>query len=440
MRETTILVTLALVLTCVSLGDADEIEMLNGKKMTGRIVEETADTVTIFVTMPGGGDVEMKISKKTIYALTTSKKRTIINQKRVATESAQVKPEAKDGNGAEEKIGESGRKTLTRKEVNELIEKAGKSDPDWWDSTPLNYPQTLDLSFPQPKRGSSWNTRKNVRQYMWSVINENPSRWKQGTRFMHFVLESNKNNPDAQKKCINQLSHCYHDLLQDWARAAYWFRKSDNPNLIALANCYWQLGQKEMAVTTLKKIRFDRTRYGSAIKLWSDMGELKKALALADATARAGNLGAAYIAAGDACRKHGKFKNATEYYNKVLATKQSGRPEILKKNKTRARVSINNIKYYDTLDLQRVPDGTYTASAPSYNGNLSVLVTVKDHRIESVRITKHQDKQFFSALTATPRLIIEKQSIKEVDATTGATITAEAIIAATAKALGENMQ
>ena len=64
-----------------------------------------------------------------------------------------------------------------------------------------------------------------------------------------------------------------------------------------------------------------------------------------------------------------------------------------------------------------------------------IQYVVANGRIEAVKVTRHQEKQFYSALTDTPRQIIEKQGVQGVDATTGATITAEAIINATAKAL-----
>ena len=61
-------------------------------------------------------------------------------------------------------------------------------------------------------------------------------------------------------------------------------------------------------------------------------------------------------------------------------------------------------------------------------------------RIVSVRVTKHEEKQFYSALTDTPSQIVKKQGVKGVDAVTGATMTSEAIINATAKALAGGMQ
>ena len=61
-------------------------------------------------------------------------------------------------------------------------------------------------------------------------------------------------------------------------------------------------------------------------------------------------------------------------------------------------------------------------------------------RITDVKVTDHKEKQFYAALTDTPRQIIAKQSVKGVDATSRATITSEAIINASAKALRSGMK
>ena len=67
-------------------------------------------------------------------------------------------------------------------------------------------------------------------------------------------------------------------------------------------------------------------------------------------------------------------------------------------------------------------------------------MTVKNAHIESVKVTRHTEKQFYSAITDTTTRIIGKQGVKGVDMTSGATITAEAIVNATAKALASGMK
>jgi uncharacterized protein with FMN-binding domain len=90
--------------------------------------------------------------------------------------------------------------------------------------------------------------------------------------------------------------------------------------------------------------------------------------------------------------------------------------------------------------VKKVADGSYRALSLGYEGPIEVEVTVRAGRIEDVKVTKHKEKQFYAALTDTPEQIIRKQSVKGVDATSRATITSEAIINASAKALRAGQQ
>ena len=99
------------------------------------------------------------------------------------------------------------RATRTREQVLALIEEAGATRPDWWSTVPLQYPGTLDLSFPHPPPTEEWNARLNVGQFMWSIVNENESRFRQGTMFMHYVLKLNAGDPGVVGRCREQLAH-----------------------------------------------------------------------------------------------------------------------------------------------------------------------------------------------------------------------------------------
>ncbi len=332
-----------------------------------------------------------------------------------------------------------GGNTRTRAEVEAFIEVEGKTPPDWWDSVQLNYPETLDLNWPM-KAPPPWNNQKNVGQYIWDVIHPNPGRWEEGVRLVHHLLTLNKDDPEKVTRNMRTLGRMYHDLLEDWARAAFWWERSDG-DLIGLADCYWKLGNKDMAVETLSKIYGDYTRHGSVIKLWTDIGEIDKALKIAEDKARYHVADSAYLAAGDACRQAGRYKQALSYYKKVLAVPiTEDNNDFIKNNKKRAQNSIEAIKVFDTLDLTRIPDGVYKSSSMAYNGQLFVEIRVKDNRIESAKVTRHREKQFYSAINDTTRQIVEKQGVKGVDATTAATITSDAIINATAKALASGMK
>lgn len=337
-----------------------------------------------------------------------------------------------------------GKVTRTRAEVEELIQKLGMTQPDWWDSTPLTYPPTLDLDWPLKAEGP-WDARRNVGQYIWDVINPNPDRWKEGIKLVNHLMIRHKDDRAKLARSTETLGRMYHSLMEDYARAVFWWRIAGRygayVDSIDLAHCYWKLGSRQMAEETLAQVPYDYTRHGALIKLWADMGEFDKALKLAEQKASGGMPTMAYLAAGDACRLTGRYEEALGYYRKSYAARDmDSRDGDIKKNKERAQASIEAIQLFDALDVAQVSDGAYTADSIAYAGPLHVEVAVKGGRIQSVRVTKHQEKQFYSALTDTPNQIIARQSVKGVDAVTGATMTSEAILNATAKALAGGMQ
>ena len=331
-------------------------------------------------------------------------------------------------------------KARSQAAVEALIKQAGETAPDWWNSVPLSYPSTLDLTWNNPPKGSPWTPSKWLGQYIWGVINENPHRWKEGAKLLHHTLTVNKNDPEKLRQSMNALGRIYGNLLQDYARAAYWWRKANvgAEADVDLANCYWQLGCKDMAKAELMRYGKDDTRHGAVIKLWADIGELNTALKLAEQKAKDGMPYIAWMAAGDACRQAGQYPQAIVFYERSLAAPQGGRD--IKQSRERAQSSLVAINLYDRLDLKRIPDGVYTNESSGYAGPVAVAVTMKAGRIEAVTIVKHHEKQFYGSLTATPAKIIAKQSIKGIDMFSGATVTSEAIVNATAKALASGVR
>ena len=323
-------------------------------------------------------------------------------------------------------------KPKTKSEVLAMIKKVGATPPDWFAATPLNYPSTLDLSWTPPPQGSPWDPSKNVGQFIWTSINENEARWKEGIKFLHHMLTVNKDKPDIVKQVMGALGNMYHDLHQDWARAAFWKQMAGETDTLELAHCYFKLGGKDMAIEILTRYGADTTRFAQVCRLWAEVGDPAKGLKLAEQMATsipdAGNL-----AAGDICKSTGKFPEAMGYYQKVLDAKSGSRD--IDHNKKRAQGSLDALKVADGLDLKKVPDGKYTANSIGYTGPVDVEVTVAAGKITDVKVTQHHEKQYYSSITETCAAIIQKQGAKGVDATSGATITSEAIINATVKAL-----
>ena len=417
-----------------SVATSDLIELLSGAKLEGRVTGRDAESVTIQTTM-GGRNYTRKYPLDRVLALTIGGRREVLN------EAAGGSSSSTSGTGS----GTAGEGTRrTKAQVEALINELGRTPPEWFESTPLEYPRTLDLSWPQKPPGG-WDAQRNVGQYLWDVIHPNPSKWRQGLRLMHHLLVVHKDHPATRIRVIRTLGSMHYNLFQDYARAAFWWRQGgidqpgQSPQGVRLAECYWKLGNKQMALELLNKLPV----YYTTIKLLADMGETRRALQLAEGAA-AGQGGWpdwAYLYAGDACRITGQFGQAIEYYRKVLDVPATGRAkQRIERSQQRARANIEGIKIFDALDLGRIPDGTYQSDSAGYAGQVQVKVVVRGGRIESVEVTRHQEKQFYSALTDTPRQIVQRQGVRGVDAVTGATITSEAIVNATAKALAGGMR
>jgi uncharacterized protein with FMN-binding domain len=240
---------------------------------------------------------------------------------------------------------------------------------------------------------------------------------------------------------MNKLGHMYHDLLEDYPRAAFWLRAAGvekNPKDFLretphLAECYWRLGHRDEALKLLAKARPSFFQ----VKLLADMGQTDQAIKICDASAKSAPEHA-YLYAGDACRVAGRYPQALQYYQKVMGVDASG-PQggRVKRFHDRASANIGAIKYFELFDLSKVADGSYKASSQGYEGPIEVTVAVSGGKIDAVRVTNHKEKQFYSAISDTPQKIIKKQSVKGIDTTSNATITSEAIVNATAKAIGQ---
>ena len=84
--------------------------------------------------------------------------------------------------------------------------------------------------------------------------------------------------------------------------------------------------------------------------------------------------------------------------------------------------------------------GTYTATAESYGGPLTVSVSFSENQITDITVTEHSDSLYGSgwmlrAYPAVPDQIFVRQSTQDIDAFTGATITRDAVIEAVEDAI-----
>lgn len=397
---------------------ADSVEFLNGAKVVG--------TVKVIRKADKEFDVEMKIAGRTItrtfpfakvHAVTIKGKRYVLTPLRSADPADAA--------------------ALTESKVKALIETAGTTPPDWFDQTPLNYPKTLDLSWPLKPATKGWRPDKNMVHYLYTTVQENPRRYHSGIKLVHHCMAQHKSNKTLLRRDMKRLGGLYFELVKDYARAAFWYQKVNPPVTeiggVHLAACYWRLGNRKMALDMLRK----RSVNYEAIKLLGEMGEVDWAIQLAKAYSKTGVSNQAFLLCADALRQAGRTDEAIQYYRRVLQSTRFRNQEYEDRFKGRARDSIEAIQLYDQLDVNQIADGAYRANAIGYAGRLDVEVRVRSGRIDSVEVKSHKEKRHYQAMKDIPKSIIEKQSVQGIDATSGATVTSQAIVNASAKALAK---
>ncbi|MCH5376926.1 MAG: FMN-binding protein, partial [Planctomycetes bacterium] len=417
----------------------DLVEFLSGSKVTGKVLTIRKDAREFdFEASVGGRTITRTYSYDKVEAVTIDGKRYVLNTKAtpasgISSGNSDASTSDPSGQTASDSDGSSSQ--LSRAEIEQLIENTGSTPPDWYDDVQLQYPDTLDLSWPLKPPGKEWQASKYVFHYLWSNVYPNPGRWQSGAKLIHHILTLHRDDRTLLARDMCELGHMYFRLFQDYPRAAFWYRKGGvekgTPPSVHLAECYWRLGSKAMALEELQA----RTVPLDAVKLYSDMGETDRALRLVEAFVRIGRTHEAFLLGGDACRAAGRTEEAVQYYERVLQDKVARNAEYLHRFHARARESIEAIRLAALADPGQVPDGTYSATTTGYAGALEVQVRVAGGRIDSVQVPKHKEKQFYSALVDIPRQIVSKQSIDGIDAVSGATVTSQAIVNGTAKAL-----
>ncbi|MFW6161834.1 MAG: FMN-binding protein [Planctomycetota bacterium] len=139
---------------------------------------------------------------------------------------------------------------------------------------------------------------------------------------------------------------------------------------------------------------------------------------------------------GDVYADQGDVERATVHYRKAMELFRVARPKygrhLLPKrvSKVQAKLDLLGRK---TLDLSGARDGVYRGESLGYGTPIRARVRVRGGRIAEVRL-QHKEKIEQHATETVPRQIVERQSL-DVDAVTAATITVQAVVEATYRAL-----
>ena len=433
----------ALVMLGGTVAVGDELVLTNGRKYQGLMLEKTdgyvrfrvlLSTSTAELTFPTDRVKDLIIDGKMPQPATpkpAAPKPTPTEVARTPGPPAEPRPMPTRGD-----------RSKTTADIRSEIARAGKTPPDWWDSVALKVPRTMDLDGTRKLKG--WHPNVKIGAHWYSIINPNPGRWKSGTKLVQHVTEYRiKNNSRMTNEAAGTLARSYLRLLKDHARAAYWYEfvmkgggRQHAGNISNLAECYFHLGSKPMAMALLRRYGLDRNGTPVSIKLWAAMGDVNRALSTAKAAARGRGAGMALVAAGDVSRKAGDLERAAAFYEQAEGKFQ---PKA-KKWRALAASAATAMRIASRLDLAKIPDGAYTGSGMGFRGNVEVKVVVKAGRIESVTVTKHREDGPFTSITDVPKSIVEKQGFKGIDTVSGATCTNEAIIRGAAAALEKGMK
>ena len=182
----------------------------------------------------------------------------------------------------------------------------------------------------------------------------------------------------------------------------------------------------------------------SIASLYSGFGEFERAKAHLDKgmnnlpdppwkTMRQAELHDAY---GDLYVAWGNRDEAKRHYREAIrlyptATPKYGRHLLPRRaSKVQSKLDLLN---FGSLRTAKLSDGRYEEKALGYSGDIDLVVTIKSGRIDEIDVD-HQEKIDQGACVLIPKRIIDEQSL-QVDGISGATITKDALVAGTYRAL-----
>jgi uncharacterized protein with FMN-binding domain len=140
-------------------------------------------------------------------------------------------------------------------------------------------------------------------------------------------------------------------------------------------------------------------------------------------------LGDVHAGLGNTEKATERYRAAIELFPKVMVP--NIRPFAQRyARKTEAKLELLTGKAFD---IAKLADGVYRGASIGYGGPIEAAVTVKGGRITDIKV-EHKERIDQGASKIAPKQIIERQALK-VDAISGATVTVQAVVEATYRAL-----
>lgn len=140
---------------------------------------------------------------------------------------------------------------------------------------------------------------------------------------------------------------------------------------------------------------------------------------------------------GDLYTAWGKTDQAKVSYQESVRLYPLGKPPYgrhLLPRKAKKVQSKLDLLSKASLEGASLRDGTFNETALGYSGDVHLTINIKAGRIADVRVVKHEEKIDQNACVLIPERIVSKHSLM-VDGISGATVTKDAIIDGTLRAL-----
>jgi uncharacterized protein with FMN-binding domain len=272
--------------------------------------------------------------------------------------------------------------------------KSVKIPPDWLAGVQTTY----DTSKP-------W---KEARLHIRDLLRQGGPAYREGIKLTYLYLVEKKAAEPSEYPMYVYLGREF-----AWAAVVYedWLRINKMTEAVEyrhLASCQQYFGEPQKALETLRtglqRLKNTPQRAINEATLHDCMGDV-------------------YAATGDKGKAGEEYRKALD----VLAKMPKPQPKVAAK--TQAKLEMLT----ETLNLAKVPDGSYKSSAVGYVKDVQVTVQVKGGKISDVQVQHGENLEAGSTKTI-PQRIIEKQT-PNVDAVTAATITSQAITTAAWQAL-----